>query len=75
MAIGSARREACPRSPNPATPLPGKRVTWGRPAAIELTTARPLCQEGRAQITGGAVLLWAKPGSDPMVLATRFSPS
>ena len=55
--------------------LPFVPIERGRPAAIELTTARPLGQEGRAQIPGGAVLLWPKPGSDPMVLATRFSPS
>jgi hypothetical protein len=39
-----------------------------RPAAIEVRTARPLCHEGRTQITGGEVLIWANPGSDPNVL-------
>jgi hypothetical protein len=40
-----------------------------RPAAIEVRTARPLCQEGITQITGGTVLIWGNPGSDPNVLA------
>ena len=44
-----------------------------RPAAIEVRTARPLCQEGRTQITGGTVLVWASPGSDPNVLAAARS--
>ena len=39
-----------------------------RPAAIEVRTARPLCQEGEIQITGGAVLIWANPPGDPNVL-------
>jgi hypothetical protein len=44
-----------------------------RPAAIEVRTADPLCREGRAQITGGEVLIWANPGSDPNVLAAARS--
>jgi hypothetical protein len=40
-----------------------------RPAAIEVRTERPLCQEGRTQITGGTVLIWANPSGDPNVLA------
>jgi hypothetical protein len=40
-----------------------------RPAAIEVRMAGPLCREGRTQITGGEVLIWANPGSDPNVLA------
>src|SRR5688500_18759496 len=39
-----------------------------RPAAIEIRTERPLCREGRTQITGGAVLIWANTGGDPNVL-------
>jgi hypothetical protein len=43
-----------------------------RLAAIEVRTARPLCNEGHTQITGGTVLIWANPGSDPNVVsATR----
>jgi hypothetical protein len=43
-----------------------------RPAAIEVRTERPLCNEGHTQITGGTVLIWANPGSDPNVVsATR----
>ncbi|HEX2167667.1 MAG TPA: hypothetical protein VHG09_10590 [Longimicrobiales bacterium] len=43
-----------------------------RPAAIEVRTARPLCNEGRTEITGGAVMIWANPGTDENVLgATR----
>jgi hypothetical protein len=41
----------------------------GRPAAVEIQTARPLCQEGPTQITGGAVMVWSNPGSDPNVVA------
>jgi hypothetical protein len=44
-----------------------------RPAAIEVRTARPLCHEGRTQISGGAVLIWANPGSDPNVLSAARS--
>ena len=40
-----------------------------RPAAIEIRTGRPLCQEGRTQITGGTVLIWSASGADPNVLA------
>jgi hypothetical protein len=40
-----------------------------RPAAIRVRTARPLCEEGRTEITGGSVLIWANPGSDPNTLA------
>ena len=40
-----------------------------RVAAIEVRTARPLCEEGRTEITGGSVLIWANPGSDPLTLA------
>jgi hypothetical protein len=45
------------------------------PAAIEVRTGRPLCQEGPTQITGGAVLVWASPGADPNVLAAARSDS
>ena len=44
-----------------------------RPAAIEIRTARPLCQEGRTQIAGGTVLIWGPPGTDPNVLAAQRS--
>jgi hypothetical protein len=44
-----------------------------RPAAIEVRTASPLCHEGRTQITGGAVLIWGNPGSDPNVLSAARS--
>lgn len=44
-----------------------------RPAAIEVRTARPLCHEGRTQITGGAVLIWSDPGSDANVLSAARS--
>jgi hypothetical protein len=40
-----------------------------RPAAIQVRTERPLCRQGRTRITGGAVLVWANPASDPNVLA------
>jgi hypothetical protein len=39
-------------------------VQVGRPAAIEVRTARPLCQEGLMQITGGAVLVWRDQGGN-----------
>lgn len=44
-----------------------------RPAAIEVRTARPLCREGLTQIAGGAVLIWANPGSDENVLSATPS--
>jgi hypothetical protein len=44
-----------------------------RPAAIEVRTGRPLCQEGKTPIIGGAVLVWANPGSDPNVLRAARS--
>jgi hypothetical protein len=34
----------------------------GNPAAIEVRTARSLCQEGHTQITGGTVLVWRDQG-------------
>ena len=39
-------------------------IQVGRPAAIEVRTARPLCQEGPTQITGGAVLVWRDQGGN-----------
>jgi hypothetical protein len=48
-------------------------IQRGRPAAIEVRTARPLCQQGRTQITGGSVLIWDNPGTDPNVLAAVHS--
>ena len=39
------------------------------PAAIKVRAARPLCQEGRSQITGGDVLIWGNMSGDPNVLA------
>ena len=44
-----------------------------RPAAIRVRTARPLCEEGRTEITGGSVLIWANPGSDPNILAAALA--
>lgn len=44
-----------------------------RPAAIEVQTADPLCNEGTTQITGGSVMIWANPGSDENVLAAARS--
>jgi len=44
-------------------------VESDRPAAIRVRTARSLCEEGRTEITGGTVLVWANPGSDPNTLA------
>jgi hypothetical protein len=44
-----------------------------RPAAIEVRTASPLCHEGRTQIIGGAVMIWANPGSDTNVLSAARS--
>lgn len=46
-----------------------------RPAAIEVRTERPLCREGRTEITGGAVMIWANPGSDTNVLSATRSGS
>jgi hypothetical protein len=48
-------------------------IQRGRPAAIEVRAARPLCQQGRTQITGGSVLIWDIPGADPNVLAAVHS--
>src|SRR5688572_29193100 len=44
-----------------------------RPAAIEVHTARPLCREGRTEITGGAVMIWSNPAGNPNVLAATRS--
>lgn len=40
-----------------------------RPAAVEVRTAQPLCQEGSAPISGGSVLVWSPKDGDPNVLA------
>ena len=40
-----------------------------RVAAIQVRTARPLCEDGRTEITGGSVLIWANPAGDPNTLA------
>ena len=50
-------------------------IERGRPAAIEVRTSRPLCEEGRTGITGGAVMVWENPGGDPNVLAAVRSES
>jgi hypothetical protein len=49
--------------------LPFSPIQRDQPAAITIATARPLCMDGRTTITGGAVLIWGIPGSDPNVLA------
>ena len=49
------------------------QIAKDKPAAIEVRTARPLCQVGKTQITGGSVLIWGNPAGQPSVLQAMRS--
>jgi hypothetical protein len=39
-------------------------IQAGQPAALEVETGRPLCQEGTTHITGGTLLVWRDQGGN-----------